>query len=358
MDSVLVFNTGSTSLSFHRYTSHSLELIYQGKYVFPHPLESKTDFLKFFRSALREIGNVTDVLGIGHRVVHGGEAFNAPIVIDHENLTQLSALDELAPLHNPWNIAGIEACHEYLPDIPNVAVFDTAFYAMMPEISKLYALPYQREIYRRYGFHGISHSDVLTQLSEIMKKPTTKLTIISCHLGGGASITLVERGIAIDTSMGFTPLEGLVMMTRSGDVDPGIVLHMAKQVVVGAATLLDAQKGILGLENDFYKSAGLKALTGFNSYLEILQHMEKGNVHAKDAFLLYVRKIKKYIGAYAALVPKLDAICFTGSIGAGDPLTREAVLADLVWVKKVPVHVFPPREEYAIAHTVKQLLAL
>jgi len=358
MDSILVFNTGSTSISYHRYTAHSLELLFKGKYAFTAALQDRKEFLKIFRSALREIGSLTDVVGIGHRIVHGGDQFHEPTLIDDHALHDLQTLKGLAPLHNPWNIAGIEACREYLESIPNVGVFDTGFFATLPPEAYLYALPPAYAHYRRYGFHGISHASVMEQLSQTLNKPARKLTFISCHLGGGSSVALIDKGQPLDVSMGYTPLEGLIMMTRTGDLDPGIVLDMIQKAITQTNTIEEARAAVENIEAALYRDAGLKGLAGAHNYLELLTEKTAGNPHALMAFTLFVRRIKKYIGAYAALVPKLDAICFTGSIGAGESTTRDEIVKGLPALKKVPVYSFSPAEELTIARTVQRVLSI
>jgi len=356
MDSVLVFNIGSSSIRYHRYTVAGFEPLNHGHLSFDFPLESHEEFLKIFRDCLRDIGDISSIKGIGHRVVHGGDAFIEPVVITPEALAQLRSFSHLAPLHNPWNIAGIEACQTYVQDIPNIAVFDTAFFAPLPEEARTYALPQEYAQYRRYGFHGISHSSVAERLAKKLKVPLGKLNFVSCHLGSGASVALIEQGKPIDVSMGFTPLEGLVMMTRPGDVDAGVVFDIVKEALGRAADCAHAQRAIEEIEKKFYKSSGLFALTGLTSFKDILQLKAAKDERAIFAFNVFVRRVRKYIGAYAALVKKLDAICFTGAIGAGDPVTRKAILKDLSCVKYAKSFVFEPEEELAIAKEVRKLI--
>lgn len=356
MDSILVFNVGSSSIRYHRYTVESFELLHSGHVPFDIPLESQDELLKIFRDCLRDIGDISSIKGIGHRMVHGGEVFIEPMLVTPGALEKLKSLAHLAPLHNPWNIAGIEACRTYLPNIPNVAVFDTSFFAPLPLIARTYALPRSLARYRRFGFHGISHSSVADRVSQKLKTPLGKLSFISCHLGSGCSIAVIECGMPVDISMGFTPLEGLVMMTRSGDVDPGIIFNAIRTQLATAHDIEAGREMVAELESSFYQQAGLHALAGVNSYQELLERMRRGDQTAAFAFQVFVRRIRKYIGAYATVVKKLDAICFTGAIGAGDPVTRKAILKDLNGTKGIRLFTFESEEELAIAKEVKKIL--
>jgi len=259
------------------------------------------------------------VEAVGHRVVHGG-SFTASSPIDEGVLARLEAFSHLAPLHNPANIAGIKAALEALPDTPQVAVFDTAFHQSMPEYSWRYAIPRQladEHGYRRYGFHGTSHRYVSNRLAERLGKPLAELRLIVLHLGNGASASAVMNGKSIDTSMGFTPMEGLVMGTRSGDIDPGLVLELARSLGVDeAGALLNKQSGLLGL-------------AGYSDLRDLHQAISAGDENAKNALSVYTYRIKKYIGAYAAAMGGLDAIAFTAGVGENDPEVRRLSLEGL-----------------------------
>ena len=275
---------------------------------------------------------------IGHRVVHGGEYFHSSVAIDDEVVKKIEELNPLAPLHNPANLEGIKLTRERLPDIKQIAVFDTAFHTTMPEVAYLYALDYkfyEEHHIRRYGFHGISHSYLLEQSAKILKKEPEELNIITLHLGNGASICAIERGKSIDTSMGFTPLEGLVMGTRSGDIDPAIVLYMQRELGYS----LDE------VDKELNKHSGLLGLAKSNDLREILS---KDSVESKRALDMMLRRIKKYIGAYIALLENVDAIVLSGGIGENSMLVQERVKEFSV-VKDKKVLVIKTDEELQIA---------
>ncbi len=260
---------------------------------------------------------------VGHRVVHGGEAFTGAVVIDPEVEDRIRDSIELAPLHNPHNLAGIRAARSQLPDIPHVAVFDTAFHATLPPKAFHYALPYvlyHRHRIRRYGFHGTSHRHVLRRAAELLDQDPPSLRLISLHLGNGASACAIEDGRSVDTSMGFTPLEGLVMGTRSGDVDPAVVLHVMAREEVPAS---DAG----GMLN---KHSGLLGLSGISGDMRDLLEEEKGgSERARLALDVYIYRIRKYIGAYAAVLGGIDAVAFTGGVGENAETVRSRALEGL-----------------------------
>lgn len=255
------------------------------------------------------ISNKGEIKAVGHRVVHGGERFTGSVLIDGEVMAELKDLISLAPLHNPHNIRGINAATTSLPDIPQVGVFDTAFHHKMPPYAYIYGLPfllYKKYGIRRYGFHGTSHYYVSCKAAELLGRPIEELKIITCHLGNGASMAAVDRGVSVDTTMGFTPLEGLVMGTRCGDIDPAIILHVMAQEEL---TLHEANT----LMN---KHSGLSGISGLSSDMrEILKATGEGHVNARLALEVYCYRIKKYIGAYMAALGGLDAVVFTGGVG-------------------------------------------
>ncbi len=244
---------------------------------------------------------------IGHRVVHGGEKYRRAVKINAQVIQTIRALSELAPLHNPPNLKGIEACQKLLQNIPQVAVFDTSFHTTIPEKAYLYALPYElysKDGIRRYGFHGTSHQYVSEQAIKLLKKKNSK--IISCHLGNGSSVTAIVNGKSVDTSMGLTPLEGIPMGTRSGDIDPAIIFHLMKQ---------HGQKPN-ELENMLNKQSGLKGLSGVSSDMrDLWAAVKKHNKRAELSLQILAYRIAKYIGGYAAAMNGLDAIIFTAGIG-------------------------------------------
>jgi acetate kinase len=259
--------------------------------------------------------------GIGHRVVHGGMEFTGSIIIDDHVIETIRENAKFAPLHNPINIAGIEICRRLLPDVPNVAVFDTALHQTMPAKAFLYGLPmeqYEKYGIRRYGFQGISHAYVAKEAARIMKKPLEALKIITCHLGNGASVTAFKEGKSIDTSMGLTPLEGLVMATRSGDIDPSIILYLIESVGMSPAQVA----------NMLNKDSGLKGLCGKSDIRDVLEAAALGNQSAKIALEIFCYRIQKYIGAYVASMNGLDVIVFTGGVGENSAYLREKILAN------------------------------
>ena len=259
---------------------------------------------------------------IGHRVVHGGSEFSEPTLVDQSAIEAIRTLEPLAPLHNPANLLGIEAAQARYPDRPHVAVFDTAFHASLPPQAYRYALPkamYEQYSVRRYGFHGTSHRYVMTETAEHLGRSAASLNMIVLHLGNGASAAAISGGKCIDTSMGLTPLEGLVMGTRSGDIDPAIVFYIAR--MTGAS--LDEIKSMLN------RDSGLKGLCDDNDMREVVQRAADGDQDAKLALEVYCYRIRKYIGAYVAALGRVDAIVFTAGIGENQPLVRAGACAGL-----------------------------
>jgi len=276
-------------------------------------------------AALRDSGAVRspdELSGVGHRVVHGGEAFQAPALIDARVMAQIREQIPLAPLHNPANLVGIEVAMAGLPDVPHVAVFDTAFHQSLPPHAYHYALPfalYHAHQVRRYGFHGTSHSFVAEQAARYLGQPLDTLNLITLHLGNGASAAAIKNGRSVDTSMGLTPLEGLVMGTRCGDLDPAIVFYLARAT---------------GLENDALESllnreSGLTGICGVNDMREVLRRADEGDERAALAIDVYAYRIKKYIGAYCAALGGIDAIVFTAGIGENSPEIRSRACSGL-----------------------------
>ena len=269
------------------------------------------------------ISNKNEIDAVGHRVVHGGEHFSGSVLITPEVMDVLKACIDLAPLHNPHNIKGIQAAQRLLPDVPQVGVFDTAFHQTMPRRAYMYALPYslyRRYRIRRYGFHGTSHRYVANKAAALLQKPLEELKLITIHLGNGCSMAAIENGKSVDTSMGFTPVEGLVMGTRSGDIDPAIILH-----VMGQEELTLAQANAL-----LNKHSGLWGLSGISSDArEIIEEANAGNDRAFLALEVMTYRIKKYIGAYTAAMGGVDAIVFTAGIGENAPIVRKMACENL-----------------------------
>ncbi|GBF12172.1 MAG: acetate/propionate family kinase [Tepidibacillus sp.] len=271
------------------------------------------------------IKNVTEIEAVGHRVVHGGEVFSDSVKVDGQVKAAIKGTFDLAPLHNPANLVGIEAVETVLPNVPNVAVFDTAFHQTMPQNAFMYALPrilYKKHKIRRYGFHGTSHKYVSMKAAEFLNKPLEQLKIVSCHIGNGASVTAVNKGQSIDTSMGMTPLEGLMMGTRSGDIDPAIIPFV-----------MDKEDLTLNEVNSMLnKHSGLIGVSGIGSDMrDIEENMEK-NEYAKLAFDMYEYRIRKYIGAYAAAMDGIDVLIFTAGVGENSNLLRKAITDHLSYL--------------------------
>jgi len=346
--SILVINSGSTSIKY-KLIAGDEKVIKQGN------VSNVKDHLTAVKLILREIGDLRDLAAVGHRVVHGGPKFFKPLLINDDNLLELEKFNNLAPLHNPYNLAGIKAAMAYLPQAKQVAVFDTAFYSGLPDTAKFYALPMdlakKYNIYR-YGFHGISHKFVALEAARLLKKEVDKINLISCHLGGGWSITAVKNGAPVDTSMGLTPLEGLVMMSRAGDMDPGIIFKLL-EAMPGEVN----QSKVDELYDILNKQSGIKGLSGFEDYQEFLTEVSLGGREAKLAFDLAINRLVKYVGAYWTLLDgKADAIIFTGAIGAGNPMTRNQVMKKIKCLGDLPMLAIKTDEELMIAREVKKLL--
>ncbi len=271
----------------------------------------------------RVIEDINEISIIGHRVVHGGEKFSSSVPITEEVLHDIKACFVMAPLHNPHNYEGIEACHKLLPGIPQVAVFDTAFHQSIPKQAYFYALPYslyQKYNIRRYGFHGTSHNYVSQKAAELLNIPYTRSRFITCHLGNGCSITAVKNGHSMDTSMGFTPLEGLVMGTRCGDIDPAILIHLMNLEKITAddlSSLLNKKSGLLGI-------SGIS-----NDMRTVLKAAASGSERAKLAIDVFCYRIKKYVSSYMGVLDGCDAVVFAGGIGENSPTIREKALEEL-----------------------------
>ena len=319
------------------------------------------------------IASMEEIDAVGHRVVHGGEAFNSSVFITNEVITKMEDCIDLAPLHNPPNLKGIKAILSLLPNVPQVGVFDTAFHQTMPRHAYMYAIPfslYKKYGVRRYGFHGTSHRYVSQRACEILNVDYTKQRIISCHLGNGASVTAIKNGESVDTSMGFTPLEGLMMGTRCGDLDVGAVTYIMDKELIGtrsASTLFNKHSGMLGV-------------TGISSDMrEIEAAVAKGDAMATLGMEMYTYRIKKYIGSYAAAMGGVDILIFTGGIGENDDSTRSLVCNELDYMgvvmdanknkglrgremdistegTKVRIMVVPTNEELVIAQDTKQIV--
>ena len=319
------------------------------------------------------IKNMEEIDAVGHRVVHGGEKFNSSVVITDEVIRNIEACIEIAPLHNPPNLAGIFAISDLLPQVPQVAVFDTAFHQTMPEHAYMYGIPYslyKKYGIRRYGFHGTSHRYVSRRACEFLGLDYNKTKIITAHIGNGGSITAIENGKSVDTSMGFTPVEGLMMGTRSGDVDLGVVTYLMEKEMIStsaATTLFNKHSGVLGV-------------SGISSDMrDIEKAISEGNQRAKLALGMYEYRIKKYIGSYAAVLNGFDVLVFTGGVGENQTVTRERICNGLSYLgieidpeinkirgeeillstpnSSIKVVVIPTDEEYLIASDTMELVS-
>ena len=272
------------------------------------------------------IADLTAIDAVGHRVVHGGEKFATSTVLTEEVIAVIEECNDLAPLHNPANLIGIRACQELMPNVPMVAVFDTAFHQTMPEIAYMYGLPYEyyeKYSVRRYGFHGTSHSYVSKRAADILGKDYSELKTIVCHLGNGASICAVNGGKSVDTSMGLTPLEGLIMGTRSGDVDPSILDFIAQKENLTLSEVM----------NVLNKKSGVEGISGVSSdFRDLSAAAEAGNHRAELAIDAFAYRVVKYIGAYVAAMNGVDAICFTAGLGENDGATRVKIVANLEYL--------------------------
>ncbi|WP_427137137.1 acetate kinase [Psychrobacillus psychrodurans] len=345
MPIILAINAGSSSLKFQVFEMLNEQVIAKGlieRIGLGNPIftmstnderiniieqvDNHEQAVKLLMNMLIEknvIHSLNDIQGIGHRVVHGGEVYSDSVLITTEVLDTLEELSELAPLHNPANITGIRVFKKELPNVPAVAVFDTAFHQTMPESSYLYSIPYdyyEKYGIRKYGFHGTSHKYVSQRAAVLLNRPLETTRFISCHLGNGASIAAIQHGKSIDTSMGFTPLAGVTMGTRSGNIDPALIPYLMEK------TGKDAE-GILDILN---KKSGMLGVSGFSSDLrDIVGEASKGNDRAQLALDVFADRIHKYMGSYAARMNGVDAIIFTAGIGENSEVIREKVLKGL-----------------------------
>ena len=314
---ILAINCGSSSLKCSLIDSAS------GRRSFDSQVENiHGDHEGAMRRLLDELKKNGDVpQAVAHRIVHGGDRFVKPALVTDEMLATLDGLNELAPLHNPPAVAALKIARSALADIPHVAVFDTSFHSTLPPHAYEYALPRdvsKRFGIRRYGFHGISHAHAMEAVAAHLGKPPEDLRIVSCHLGNGASVAAIERGRSVETSMGMTPLEGLVMGTRSGDIDPGVLLH-----------LLHAGYGAERLGSLLNHESGMKGLTGTHDLRDIERRSIDGDESCRTAIEIYAHRVRKYIGAYAAAMGGVDVIAFTGGLGEHSALMRERILERL-----------------------------
>ncbi|MEI7497725.1 MAG: acetate kinase [Candidatus Falkowbacteria bacterium] len=349
MPNTLVLNAGSTSIKYKLFDEVEKELA-QGQ------VNTVKDYPSSFKQILRQVIKFGEISLVGHRVVHGGWRFTEPTIIGQTELADLAEFNHLAPLHNPYNFEGIKVAMEFLPESKNVAVFDTGFFAELPDEAKTYAIPNKvSEQYhlRRYGFHGISHNYAMLNAAEIFNIKLHSLNLISVHLGGGCSVAAIKRGKAIDISNGFTPNEGLIMMSRSGDIDSGLVLELLR-LLPGT---INAEK-VEALNHLLNYESGIKGLSPRDhDFVELLRSVSLSQSAATRAFNLFVYRIVKYVGAYwAVLGGDVDGIVFTGAIGAGQAQTRNAIMRRLKFLSGIPTIVIKPNEELLIARQARTIV--
>ena len=399
---ILVINCGSSSLKFQLIDSLTELVVAKGlcerigiegsrlvyspmsgaksgeKLITTTPMPDHTEAIRLVLGALTDeesgvVSSLDDIGAVGHRIVHGGEKFSDSTVITDEVIAAIRECNDLAPLHNPANLIGIEACQELMPNTPMVAVFDTAFHQTMPQEAYLYGIPYdyyEKYKIRRYGFHGTSHSFVSQRVAAILDKNYMDLKIIVCHLGNGASVSAVKHGECVDTSMGLTPLEGLIMGTRSGDIDPAIIefiAHKEGKTIDEVMTILNKESGVLGLSGNFSSD--------FRDLEDAYQEGQEASIRTMKAFAY---RVAKYIGAYTAAMNGVDAICFTAGLGENSGFVRTMICDYLGYLgieliedlnkmrgkelvistpeSKTAVLVIPTNEELAIARETLRLV--
>jgi len=338
---ILILNCGSQSIKWKLFDEKNLKSKKEGG----RDVSQKINYQRVLEQELGRLEDYKEKISlVGHRFVHGGNKFKKPVKITAEVLKELRQLNNLAPLHNPYNILGIEVCQKIFCGIPQIVVFDTEFYKNLSPKAYTYAVSENLALkhgFRRYGFHGLSHEYVAKEGTRILDKHFNKLKIITCHLGGGSSISAIKNGRAVDTSMGFTPLEGVVMMTRSGSIDPGIILEMAKNYSIEQ----------LGEILNF--NSGIKGLCGCDKMLDVLKKIKKKDKKAKLALEIFVYSIQKYIGAYFAILGGCDLLVFTGAVGFGSRKIRNMICRDLKFLKKTNVLAVKSDEELMILKKIK-----
>ncbi|WP_020396546.1 acetate/propionate family kinase [Thiolinea disciformis] len=371
---ILVLNAGSSSLKYQVFDMNTQQVLMKGLIDRIGEAGSAT---VHHQAALEQIVAHLEraqlpIRAIGHRAVHGGEAFHDAALITPDMIAVMREMIPLAPLHNPANLEGIEVAQRLFPNVPQVAVFDTAFHQTMPPVAYRYALPaslYEQQKVRRYGFHGTSHQYVAQQAAEYLGKPLRDLNLITLHLGNGCSATAIRQGKSVDTSMGLTPLEGLIMGTRCGDIDPALHFFLARQL----------KMSLTDLETMLNKQSGLKGICGVGDMREVQRLADQDNVDAQLAEAMFTYHVKKYIGAYYAVLGEVDALIFTGGIGENsariralscdnlkglgieldrskNPVSTQGIIECQTVTSRVKILVVPTNEELAIArHTLSFL---
>jgi acetate kinase len=346
---ILVLNSGSSSIKYKVYDKDTLEDLASGikEEVQDHSEGIERILKKLTTDNL--INDPKDIFCVGHRVVHGGDFFDKPTLINDEVISKIEKLCELAPLHNPANLLGIKAVEKTLVGIPQVAVFDTAFHQSIPSRASFYPIPYEyyeKFHIRKYGFHGTSHEYVAKEAAKELKKDLTQCNLITLHLGNGASVCAIKDGKSIDTSMGFTPLEGLMMGTRCGDIDPSVVFYLEDKLECSRSEI----------DTILNKKSGFKGLCGTNDLREVIRLANAGETHAKLAIEIFIYRIKKYIGSYLMILGSVDAIVLTGGIGEHSELVQNEIYkaTDKFELEHL---VIPTNEELSIAIQVKEIVS-
>ena len=341
---ILTLNCGSTSIKYRVFSAELDELASS-------QIEGVTDFEKAIKDILRQVVSTGQITTIIHRVVHGGQNFFKPTLVNSEVIKELEKNNHLAPLHNPFNILGIKTVAEFLPDAKQIAVFDTGFFHHLPKVAQNYALPkkiVEDFSIRRYGFHGLSHEYISREGKKELKLKTGGNFIVA-HLGGGCSISAIRDGKPIETSMGYTPIEGLVMMSRPGDLDSNLVLDL----IEGLPGEINSAK-IKTVRDLLNRQSGIKALSGYTDFRDLLRDANLGKTDAKFAFDIFIHRLIKYIGAYYTLLEgKIDAIILTGSIGSGNPITKEELKTKLRFINK-PIISIATNEELMMTLLAKE----
>ena len=339
---ILVLNCGSSSVKYQ-----VIETTTKEKFV-DDDIQRVTDHAAAIQEILSKV-DLSEIKAVGHRVVHGGENFQHSVVVDDAVLAEMDRIEFLAPLHNPAAMAGVRACREQMPDLPNILVFDTAFHSTMEPGAYLYGVPYEDyEKYgiRKYGFHGTSHQYVAMQAAEQLGRPLSELKLVTCHIGNGASVCAVQNGKCIDTSMGMTPLAGLVMGTRAGDIDAAALSIICKEhnfTIDEAITYLN-------------KSCGLKGLSGISSDMRDLEPAMETNERVKIALDVFIHRLVQYVGAYVAQMKGCDAVVWTGGIGVHRKFVSERVMAHFDFLPNCQKLIIPTNEELMIALECEKLL--
>lgn len=325
MSQILVINSGSSSLKYQLIDTARQELLAKGlvERIGEGEVSDHAAALSVVFAQLDAVGfGLQNISAVGHRVVHGGALYSAPTVIDTEVIAGIESLVPLAPLHNPPALLGIRAVSALAPQLTQVAVFDTAFHSSIPEVARTYALPVELAAnlgIRRYGFHGTSHQYVTHRTAQLLGMPVDQVNLVICHIGNGASVTAVHAGKSVDTSMGLTPLEGLVMGTRSGDIDPGIVFHLSR---VGGLDISE-------IDAVLNRHSGLLGMAGQGDMRQVRDMVERGDAAARLAVDVYTYRLRKYIAAYLGVVPGVHAVAFTAGVGENDPDCRAETLRPL-----------------------------